>query len=136
MIEKVVELVVEKPAPTPMVEPTHAVAQKKEQFRRDVFFTIGRTNISKTEMTKVKEVADYLKANPNATVEVTGYADRGTGNPTINERLSKQRAQTVFNTLTRTYKINKDRIKVDYKGDTIQPFAKDIENRVAICIAE
>jgi outer membrane protein OmpA-like peptidoglycan-associated protein len=87
-------------------------------------------------MTKVKEVADYLQANPNATVEVTGYADRGTGNPTINERLSKQRAQTVFNTLTRTYKINKDRIKVDYKGDTIQPFAKDIENRVAICIAE
>lgn len=136
VIEKVVERVVEKPAPTPMVEPTRAVAQKKEQFRRDVFFTIGRTNISKTEMTKVKEVADYLKANPNATVEVTGYADRGTGNPTINERLSKQRAQTVFNTLTRTYKINKDRIKVDYKGDTIQPFAKDIENRVAICIAE
>ena len=136
VIEKVIERVVEKPAPTPMVEPTRAVAQKKEQFRRDVFFTIGRTNISKTEMTKVKEVADYLKANPNATVEVTGYADRGTGNPTINERLSKQRAQTVFNTLTRTYKINKDRIKVDYKGDTIQPFAKDIENRVAICIAE
>ena len=136
VIEKVIERVVEKPAPTPMVEPTRAVAQKKEQFRRDVFFTIVRTNISKTEMTKVKEVADYLKANPNATVEVTGYADRGTGNPTINERLSKQRAQTVFNTLTRTYKINKDRIKVDYKGDTIQPFAKDIENRVAICIAE
>ena len=137
VIEKVIERVVEKPVPQQtVVEPTRAVAQKKEQFRRDVFFTIGRTNISKTEMTKVKEVADYLKANPNATVEVTGYADRGTGNPTINERLSKQRAQTVFNTLTRTYKINKDRIKVDYKGDTIQPFAKDIENRVAICIAE
>ncbi len=137
VIEKVIERVVEKPVPQQaVVEPTRAVAQKKEQFRRDVFFTIGRTNISKTEMTKVKEVADYLQANPNATVEVTGYADRGTGNPTINERLSKQRAQTVFNTLTRTYKINKDRIKVDYKGDTIQPFAKDIENRVAICIAE
>ena len=137
VIEKVIERVVEKPVPQQaVVEPTRAVAQKKEQFRRDVFFTIGRTNISKTEMTKVKEVADYLQANPNATVEVTGYADRGTGNPTINERRSKQRAQTVFNTLTRTYKINKDRIKVDYKGDTIQPFAKDIENRVAICIAE
>jgi hypothetical protein len=38
--------------------------------------------------------------------------------------------------LTRTYKIAASRIKVDYKGDTIQPFAKEVENRVAICIAE
>ena len=138
VIEKVIERVVEKPCPQPaVVEPTHAVAQKKEdKFRRDVFFTIGRINISKAEQAKVKEVADYLKANPNSTVEVTGYADRGTGNPTINSRLSKGRAEGVANMLQRTYGIAKNRIKVDFKGDTIQPFAKDIENRVSICIAE
>ena len=138
VIEKVIERVVEKPCPQPaVVEPTHAVAQKKEdKFRRDVFFTIGRINISKAEQAKVKEVADYLKANPNSTVEVTGYADRGTGNPTINSRLSKGRAEGVANMLQRTYSIAKNRIKVDFKGDTIQPFAKDIENRVSICIAE
>jgi outer membrane protein OmpA-like peptidoglycan-associated protein len=138
VIEKVIERVVEKPCPQPaVVEPTHAVAQKKEdKFRRDVFFTIGRTNISKAEQAKVKEVADYMKANPNSTVEVTGYADRGTGNPTINRRLSQGRAEGVANMLQRTYGIAKNRIKVDFKGDTIQPFAKDIENRVSICIAE
>ena len=138
VIEKVIERVVEKPCPQPaVVEPTHAVAQKKEdKFRRDVFFTIGRINISKAEQAKVKEVADYLKANPNSTVEVTGYADRGTGNPTINSRLSKGRAEGVANMLQRTYGIAKNRIKVDFKGDTIQPFAKDIENRVSIFIAE
>ena len=137
VIEKVIERVIEKPTPQPVVEPTRAVAEKKEQkFRRDVFFTIGRINISNAEMTKVKEVADYMKANPNSTVEVTGYADRGTGNPTINRRLSQGRAQAVANMLQRNYGIAKNRIKVDFKGDTIQPFAKDIENRVTICIAE
>ena len=137
VIEKVIERVVEKPCPQPTVAPTRAVAQKKEdKFRRDVFFMINGTQISKKEQEKVKEVADYMKANPNSTVEVTGYADRGTGNPKINSSLSQRRAQAVSNMLQRNYGIKKDRIKVDFKGDTIQPFAKDVENRVAICIAE
>ena len=120
VVEKVIERVVEKPC----------------KFRRDVFFMINGTQISKKEQEKVKEVADYMKANPNSTVEVTGYADRGTGNPKINSSLSQRRAQAVSNMLQRNYGIKKDRIKVDFKGDTIQPFAKDVENRVAICIAE
>lgn len=133
IVEKVVEKIVEKPCP-PAV--TSAVVEKQEPFRRDVFFKIGTTNITKTEAVKVKEVADYLKANPNAKVEVTGYADIGTGNPRINRSLSERRAKAVFNSLTRQHKIAASRIKVDFKGDTIQPFAKEADNRVAICIAE
>ena len=141
VIEKVIERVVEKPVPQQVVEPTRAVAQKKEveetRFRRDIFFLkAGKTWIDKSEYQKVKEVADYMKEHPNCTVEVTGYADRGTGNPKINSNLSQRRAQAVSNMLQRNYGIKKNRIKVDYKGDTIQPFAKEIENRVAICIAE
>jgi outer membrane protein OmpA-like peptidoglycan-associated protein len=138
VVEKVIERVVEKPCPQQqVVEPTRAVAQKKEdKFRRDVFFMINGTQISKKEQAKVKEIAEYLKANPNSTVEITGYADRGTGNPTINRNLSQRRANAVSNMLQRTYKIQKSRIKTDFKGDTIQPFATDVENRVSICIAE
>ena len=138
VIEKVIERVVEKPCPQQqIIEPTRAVAQKKEdKFRRDVFFMINGTQISKKEQAKVKEIADYLKANPNSTVEITGYADRGTGNATINRNLSQRRANAVSNMLQRTYKIQKSRIKTDFKGDTIQPFATDVENRVSICIAE
>ena len=132
VVEKVIERVVEKPAPVV----TQAVVEKKEPFRRDVFFQINKTAIAKSEAGKVQEVAEYLNANPNAKVEVTGYADIGTGNPTINKRLSKLRAESVFNALTKQYKIDASRIKVDYKGDTIQPFAKEADNRVAICIAE
>ena len=141
VIEKVIERVIEKPVPQQVVEPTRAVAQKQEaedtKFRRDIFYLKpGKTWIDKSEYHKVKEVADYMKEHPNCTVEVTGYADRGTGNPKINSNLSQRRAQAVSNMLQRNYGIKKNRIKVDYKGDTIQPFAKEIENRVAICIAE
>ena len=132
VVEKVVEKIIEKPCP-PVEAPKPVV---KEPFRRDVFFSINKTAVTKQEQVKVKEVADYLNANPDATVEVTGYADRGTGNPRINSRLSEQRAKAVFNMLTKQYKIAASRIKVDFKGDTIQPFAKEVENRVTICIAE
>lgn len=134
VVEKVIERVIEKPCP-PVVA-TQAVEAKKEPFRRDVFFTINCYTIAKSERAKVKEVADYLNANPNATVEITGYADKGTGNAKINKRLSLSRAQTVAKALTNQYKIAASRIKVEAKGDTVQPFAKAIENRVAICIAE
>ena len=140
VIERVIERVVEKPAPQ-VVEPTRAVAEKKEveetKFRRDIFYLkAGKTWIDKSEYHKVKEVADYMKEHPNCTVEITGYADRGTGNPKINNNLSQRRAQAVANMLIRNYGIKKNRIKVDYKGDTIQPFAKEIENRVAIAICD
>jgi outer membrane protein OmpA-like peptidoglycan-associated protein len=141
VVEKVIERVIEKPCPepAPTVSPTRALAKKEDKFRRDVFFTIGKSyfnQLKPAEKAKVKEVADYLKANPNATVEVTGYADIGTGNPTINKRLSQQRAKAIYNALVKTYKIKASRIKVDSKGDTIQPFAKEEENRVVICIAD
>ena len=141
VIERVIERVVEKPVPQQVVEPTRAVAEKKEaedtKFRRDIFYLKpGKTWIDKSEYHKVKEVADYMKEHPNCTVEVTGYADRGTGNPKINNNLSQRRAQAVANMLIRNYGIKKNRIKVDFKGDTLQPFAKEIENRVAIAICD
>ena len=136
VIEKVIERIVEKPAAPQVVEPTRAVQQKKEPFRRDIFFTLSNTRIAAKEMSKVKEVAEYLKANPNATVEVTGYANKDNSKGRINQILSQRRAQAVYTALTKTYGIKASRIKVDYKGDTIQPFANNIDNRVAICIAE
>ena len=135
VVEKVIERIVEKPVPQ-QIEPTRAVEAKKEPFRRDVFFTISSVIIPKGEQNKVKEVAEYLQANPNATVEITGYADKGTGNAKINRSLSQRRAESVKNALVKKYKIAASRIKTDFKGDTVQPFAVNVENRVAICIAD
>lgn len=125
-VEKIVEKVVEAPCPEPAVEP----------LRRDIFFLINKYNIRETEEQKVRDVVDYLRANQGAKVQVTGYADAGTGNDKINDRLAAQRADAVVKMLTQKYGIPADRISYDSKGARVQPFADNDSNRVTICIAE
>ena len=125
-VEKIVEKIVEAPCPEPAVEP----------LRRDIFFLINKYNIRETEEQKVRDVVDYLRANQGAKVQVTGYADAGTGNDRINDRLAAQRADAVVKMLTDKYGIPADRISYDSKGARVQPFADNDSNRVTICIAE
>ena len=127
-VEKVVEKIVEVPAKVE-VKPI-------EKIRRDIFFKINSFKVSETEAEKIKDIADYLNQNPNAKVEVTGYADAGTGNNRINDRLAAQRADVVVKALMNQYNISADRISYDSKGSRVQPFAENDLNRVTICIAE
>ena len=106
-----------------------------EPIRRDVFFTISSNKITSAEMVKVKEVAEYMKKNPNSIVEVTGYADKGTGNARINAKYAQNRADAVAQALV-AEGISESRIKASSKGDTEQPYAEQILNRVAICIVK
>ena len=139
VIEKVVEKkvveekVVEKPV---YIDKIVEVEKKHEPLRRDVFFTINSSRIDPTEGKKLDEIVAYLQLNPAAKVTVTGYADKGTGNAQINERLGKNRANVVADRLVKQYKVDRSRIIVDSKGDTEQPFAENDKNRVTICIAE
>ncbi|MEE1087351.1 MAG: OmpA family protein [Bacteroidaceae bacterium] len=131
IVEKPVEKVVEK-----IVYRDRIVEKKAEPLRREIFFTIRATQIVKEEMAKVEEIANYLKANPNAKVVITGHADKGTGNATINKNLSEKRAKIVADTLVKKFGIAESRISYEAKGDTEQPFAENDKNRVSICIAK
>ena len=133
IIEKVVEKTVEKPV---YIDKIVEVEKKAEPLRRDVFFTINSSTIANTENSKILDIVAYLNANPNAKVTVTGYADKGTGNARINERLGRARAKIVTDCLINKHKIDPARIITDSKGDTEQPFAENNKNRVTICIAE
>ena len=117
------------PAPAPVVE-------KIEPIRRDVFFLINKYDIRESEAQKVKDIADYMAKYPNSKVVVTGYADAGTGNDRINDRLAAQRADAVVKALKEQYGIAESRISYDSKGSRVQPFAEKDLNRVSICIAE
>jgi len=128
-VEKVVEKVVEVPA---KVEEPEA---KTEALRRDIFFAIGKTVIRKSEQQKVNEVVEYLNANPEAKVNITGYADAGTGNDRINDRLAAGRADVVVKALKKAG-VAASRISYDSKGARVQPFADNDSNRVSIVIAE
>ena len=134
-----------EPTPEPVVEPEPVVAPapapvveevKIEPLRRDIFFVINKTIIRDTEEQKVKDVADYLAKYPNAKVQVTGYADAGTGNDKINDRLAAGRADAVVKALKEKYGVAESRISYDSKGSRVQPFAENDLNRVSICIAE
>ena len=129
-VEKIVEKIVEVPA---KVEEPAATAA--EPLRRDIFFAIGKTVIRKSEQQKVKDVVEYLNANPEAKVNVTGYADAGTGNDRINDRLAAGRADVVVKALKKAG-IAASRISYDSKGARVQPFADNDSNRVSIVIAE
>ena len=125
-VDKIVEKIVEVEKPAPVVEP----------LRRDIFFEINKTIIRDSETQKVKDIADYLNAHPTAKVMITGYADAGTGNDKINDRLAKGRADVVVKALKEQYGIADSRISFDSKGSRVQPFADNDSNRVSICIAE
>ena len=88
-------------------------------------------------MEKVAQVAEYLQTHPNATVTITGYADKGTGSKAYNLRLSAQRSQSVAKALQDKYYIPASRMIVKSMGeDMYQPYPDAVQNRVAICIAE
>lgn len=106
-----------------------------EDIRRDIFFQRNKTNIEETEVIKIKDIADYLNKYPRATVSIKGYADAGTGNDRINDRLAQQRADVVVKSLIEDYGISADRISYDSFGARVQPFTENDLNRVSICIA-
>ena len=126
-VEKIVEKVVEVPA-----APAETAA---EPLRRDIFFLINKSNIRTSEASKVDDIVAYLNENKDAKVQVTGYADAGTGNDRINDRLAAKRADAVVAALKKAG-ISADRISFDSKGARVQPFADNDSNRVSICIAE
>ena len=129
-----------EPKPEPVVEPQPEpepiVEVKVEPIRRDIFFLINKTDIRAEEAQKVKDIADYMVKYPDSKVVVTGYADAGTGNDKINDRLAAQRADIVVKTLREKYGIAENRISYDSKGARVQPFKENDLNRVTICIAE
>lgn len=133
-IEKIVERVVEKPVEKIIYK--EPVAPKREPLRRDIFFAIRSSKISKVEMTKIDDVVKYLNKYPDAKVSITGYADKGTGNPQINIGYAQKRADAITELLVNKFGISRNRIISNSKGDTIQPYEQNDFNRVTICIAE
>ena len=77
-----------------------------------------------------------MKKYPESKVSLSGYADAGTGNNKINDRLAAQRAEKVMNVLVQKYGISTDRISYESHGSRVQPFQENDKNRVTICIAE
>lgn len=134
----VVEQPEPEPTPAPVVKETpkpQPVVKKAPEMKTEIFYAIRETVAKGAEAEKVKNLIAFLKANPDTKVSVTSYADAGTGNPRINQMYARQRAENVAKALVEGG-IDKARITVDSKGDTVQPFTENDKNRVSIAIAK
>lgn len=102
-----------------------------------VNFIIDKYNITDLQKKNIAAVAKYLEDNPGTNLIVTGYADVKTAYPAYNLKLSERRAKAVYNCLVKEFGVNPDRLKIDYKGDTVQPYDRKNEwNRVVVFVIE
>ena len=134
-VEKIIERIIEKPAPAPAPKTETKQEAVDENFRRDIFFPIGNSNIAKSQTTKIAEIVTFMKENPEAKITLTGYADTGTGSAAFNDKIAARRAQTVYNTLA-AKGVAKSRMIKKSMGSRVQPFEENDMNRVTICIAK
>ena len=129
-------VVVEQPKPAPVVEqPQPKKEVVVEPMKQNIFFAINSAKILDDQQVKIVSLVEYMKKHPAVKLNVTGYADVNTGNAKINSKLSEKRANNVAEAL-KAKGIAANRITIDYKGDTVQPYNTPEENRVSICIAE
>lgn len=104
-----------------------------EALQTTISFYVDRYYITDAQKKNIKSVATFLETHPDINLIVTGYADIETAYPAYNLRLSQKRAQAVYDMLVNEFHVPKNRLRIDYKGDTVQPYASVNEwNRAVI----
>ena len=104
----------------------------KISFNVNIYFVINQSIIRSNQIPKLTRLLQYLYEHPRAFVRLSGYADKDTGTPEINMRLSRERSQVVSHYL-QDAGIEEWRIRRFAKGDRVQPFDIPEDNRVCIC---
>lgn len=109
------------------------VGKKEVKLHKEAFYKIRESdNIENSHNYVLREVAEFMQKYSDTKVTLTGYADRGTGNPRLNVMYALNRATKFKNDLVSRYGIDPNRIVADSKGDAVQPFADNDKNRCVI----
>ena len=91
-----------------------------------VTFKINKSSLSNEARVNLGMMAEIIKSgDPDAVYVVTGYADAGTGSKKGNERLSKERAERVYNCLVKEFGVSEKQLRIDYKGGVDNMFYND-----------
>ena len=110
------------------------VAPKGSVYQEDINFLLGKSDIRADEAFKLGRIVQSLEAYPDATIEITGFADTATGTAEINRRLSNQRVQNVSKRLQEAG-IPASRIKVNVgEGDWNANASPEANRRVTVSI--
>lgn len=123
-----------QPKPEPKPEPKPVVKQPVK-ITENIFFDLAKAEIKSEQASKVDDIVKWANEHPQASIVLTGYADKETGNTKVNHKIAEQRANAVKNALV-AKGIAADRLSIEVKGDTEQPFANNDDNRAVIAFGE
>jgi outer membrane protein OmpA-like peptidoglycan-associated protein len=91
-----------------------------------VTFQIGESRLSNEARVNLGFLAKVMKENNRKVVyTIIGYADKGTGSRVRNERLSKARAEAVYDCLVNEFGVPVSILKVTYEGGVDNMFYDD-----------
>ena len=98
--------------------------KKGEQIQLDnVLFEVGKAALSSESFTILDQLVSFLNTHPTTTIEIHGHTDM-VGDAASNQKLSEQRAQTIYNYII--YKGAIDKTRLSYKGfGNAKPIADD-----------
>lgn len=129
--DRVVEKIVEKEVIKEVEKPVPAVEQ--EPLKETIFYAIC---VSDPDAEAIfNKVVAWCNKYPNKGITISGYADKGTGNPQTNVGYAQKRAEKVAKTLQQKG-IAASRMTVNSYGDKVQPFAENDKNRCVIIVGE
>jgi outer membrane protein OmpA-like peptidoglycan-associated protein len=115
----------------PKVEPVVKVEEARETLNNVVFFRLNSSVIDANQEGNIFNTSEYAKKN-NLPIKVVGFADKKTGTADYNQGISERRARAVAKRLTEKYGVSSDKISIEWKGDTQQPYEVNNWNRVVI----
>jgi len=128
-VPKIVEKIVEVPAPS-----ANKAATVEEEPLKETFFYAIRLS-DPTANATIDKIVAWCNKYPAKGISISGYADKGTGNPKINQGYAKQRADKVAKILQQRG-VAASRMTVNSYGDTVQPFPENDKNRCVIVVGE
>ena len=82
-----------------------------------VTFPVNKSTISNEARVNLEFFAKAIKAGKsNVVYNIAGYADKGTGTTATNERLSKERAEAIYNVLVREFGVPASQLTTSHFG--------------------
>ena len=109
------------------------VEQKVSASPVVLFFRIGKATLDSKELTNLEfYVRNAMKLDSDKTFTLIGSADKDTGNRELNQRLSEQRMEYVYDLLKNKYGVAPERLVRKAEGDTNNRFAEPELNRAVI----
>lgn len=90
-----------------------------------VTFNINSSKLQNKDRVNLGKIAEALKETDSVVLLLTGYADEGTGTVKINDRLSRERAQAVYDCLVNEFGVKPEKLATDFKGGVENMFYDD-----------